>query len=120
MVFYFSKLLRQTLSRSVEFIPLGEELDTLKCYVELQHLRYPDTFDYSCEVDEALRDNTLPKLLLQPVVENSIFHGVGRHKIHIRLRGWLEGDTLILRVEGRWSGHFQRQDRPGDEQGLAD
>lgn len=99
MVFYFSKLLRQTLSRSVEFIPLGEELDTLKCYVELQHLRYPDTFDYSCEVDEALRDNTLPKLLLQPVVENSIFHGVGRHKIHIRLRGWLEGDTLILRVE---------------------
>lgn len=46
-----------------------------------------------------LRDNTLPKLLLQPVVENSIFHGVGRHKIHIRLRGWLEGDTLILRVE---------------------
>ena len=53
-----SKLLRQTLSRSVEFIPLGEELDTLKCYVELQHLRYPDTFDYSCEVDEALRDNT--------------------------------------------------------------
>ena len=99
MVFYFSKLLRQTLSRSVEFIPLGEELDTLKCYVELQHLRYPDTFDYSCEVDEALRDNTLPKLLLQPVVENSIFHGVGRHKIHIRLRGWLEGDTLVLRVE---------------------
>ena len=99
MVFYFSKLLRQTLSRSVEFIPLGEELDTLKCYVELQHLRYPDTFDYSCEVDEALRDNPLPKLLLQPVVENSIFHGVGRHKIHIRLRGWLEGDTLILRVE---------------------
>ena len=32
-------------------------------------------------------------------MENSIFHGVGRHKIHIRLRGWLEGDTLILRVE---------------------
>ena len=106
--------------RSVEFIPLGEELDTLKCYVELQHLRYPDTFDYSCEVDEALRDNTLPKLLLQPVVENSIFHGVGRHKIHIRLRGWLEGGHPDPPGGGRWSGHFQRQDRPGDEQGLAD
>ena len=99
MVFYFSKLLRQTLSRSDEFISLGEELDTLKCYVELQRLRYPDTFDYSCQVDPSLWDNTLPKLLLQPVVENSIFHGVGQHKIHIRLRGWLEGDALILRVE---------------------
>ena len=99
MVFYFSKLLRQTLSRSDEFVTLGEELDTLKCYVELQRLRYPDTFTYSCEVDPSLWDNTLPKLLLQPVVENSIFHGVGQHKIHIRLRGWLEGEALILRVE---------------------
>ena len=98
VVFYFSKLLRQTLSRSVEFIPLGRA-GHAEVLCELQHLRYPDTFDYSCEVDEALRDNTLPKLLLQPVVENSIFHGVGRHKIHIRLRGWLEGETLILRVE---------------------
>ena len=100
--------------------PPGEELDTLKCYVELQHLRYPDTFDYSCEVDEALRDNTLPKLLLQPVVENSIFHGVGRHKIHIRLRGLAGGGHPDPPGGGRWSGHFQRQDRPGDEQGLAD
>ena len=99
MVFYFSKLLRQTLSRSDEFITLEEELDTLSCYVSLQGLRYPDTFTYSCEVDPSLWGNTLPKLLLQPVVENSIFHGVGQHKIHIRIRGWLEGDALILRVE---------------------
>lgn len=99
MVFYFSKLLRQTLSRSDEFIPLGEELEMLECYVDLQRLRYPDTFRYSCQVDRSLWGNTLPKLLLQPVVENSIFHGVGQHQIHIRVRGWLEGDALILQVE---------------------
>lgn len=99
MVFYFSKLLRQTLSRSDEFIPLGEELEMLACYVDLQRLRYPETFRYSCEVDQSLWGNTLPKLLLQPVVENSIFHGVGQHQIHIRVRGWLEGDALILQVE---------------------
>ena len=99
MVFYFSKLLRQTLSRSDEFIPLGEELEMLECYVDLQRLRYPETFRYSCEVDRSLWGNTLPKLLLQPVVENSIFHGVGQHQIHIRVRGWLEGDALILQVE---------------------
>ena len=98
MVFYFSKLLRQTLSRSVEFIPLGEELDTLKCYVELQHLRYPDTFDYSCEVDEAAGQHAAQAAASAGSGE---FHLPRRRpaQIHIRLRGWLEGDTLILRVE---------------------
>ena len=47
-----------------------------------------DTFDYSCEVDETLRDNTLPKLLLPPVVENSIFHGVGRLQNPPAGAGW--------------------------------
>lgn len=91
----------------------------MKCYVELQHLRYPDTFDYSCEVDEALRDNTLPKLLLQPVVENSLFHGVAAQNPHPPA-GLAGGGHPDPPGGGRWSGHFQRQDRPGDEQGLAD
>lgn len=99
MIFYFSKLLRQTLSRSSEFIPLREEVDTLKSYVMLQHYRYQDAFEVSYDFPEDVLDIDVPTLILQPVVENSIFHGVGHSYTHIRISGHRDGQTLVLVVE---------------------
>lgn len=98
MVFYFSKLLRETLSRSDEFVTLREELDTLKSYVSLQTLRYQDGFDVTYELDEAVLDETVPALLLQPVVENAIFHAAGRGKVDIRITAGLQEKNLIIVV----------------------
>lgn len=99
MIFYFSKLLRQTLSRSSEFIPLRDEVDTLKSYVMLQHYRYQDVFEAAYDFPEDILEIDVPALILQPVVENAIFHGVGHAFTHIRISGRREGQTLVLIVE---------------------
>lgn len=104
MIFYFSKLLRQTLSRSAEFIPLRDELGTLYSYVALQKYRYQNAFEVSYEVAEDVMDTMVPALLLQPVVENAIFHGVGREYRHIQIQGYKQGADLILIVADDGAG----------------
>lgn len=73
----FSNLVRKILNNSrQDLIPLEEEVETLKQYLELQKLRFNDKFDYELKVDEPLRasDYQLPPMLAQPFIENSIEH----------------------------------------------
>ena len=104
MIFYFSKLLRQTLSRSTEFVSLREELDTLKSYVMLQSYRYQDTFEASFDFEEEILDVSVPVLILQPVVENAIFHGASHHNSHIHICGFRDQGNLILTVQDDGQG----------------
>lgn len=104
MIFYFSKLLRKTLSRSDEFIPLSEEIDTLKSYVALQSFRYPNKFEASYEIPEETMPALVPTLILQPIVENSIFHAAVRDVIHIRIRAEKTGGDLIITVADDGAG----------------
>lgn len=67
-------VLRQSISGR-EFVPLDEELNLLERYVEIQKIRFGDKFEFEVRVDESLRDILIPKLLLQPLVENAIIHG---------------------------------------------
>lgn len=99
MIYYFSRLLRQTLSRSTEFVPLREELDTLKSYVMLQSYRYKNTFQATFDLAEDTLSASVPVLILQPIVENAIFHGGREHPIHICIRSFREGENLIVTVE---------------------
>ncbi|MDX1314406.1 MAG: histidine kinase, partial [Eudoraea sp.] len=75
----FSLLMRTVLENSEEdFIPLSKELELLELYVKLEHSRFPDKFDYKINVEEELsRDEFLiPPMLLQPFIENAIWHGL--------------------------------------------
>lgn len=98
MIFYFSKLLRQTLSRSNEFISLQEEIDTLQCYVMLQSYRYQGAFSASYDIEEDVLDVAVPSLILQPVVENAIFHGSSERFTHIQICARRDQDHLIITV----------------------
>lgn len=104
MIFYFSKLLRQTLSRSTEFISLGEEVETLKSYVMLQSYRYQDAFEASFDFEEEVLETSVPVLILQPVVENAIFHGASHGNTHIHICGYREKGNLILTVQDDGQG----------------
>jgi LytS/YehU family sensor histidine kinase len=78
----FSKLLRTTLESSREdYISLEDEIICLKSYIELQHMRFNDKFDFSIVSDDSVDpENTIiPPMLIQPFVENAIEHGL-RHK----------------------------------------
>jgi sensor histidine kinase YesM len=78
----FSLLFRNILEGSIEeYIPLVNELETIKNYLELQKVRFPDKFDYIIDIDTDIDIESVmvPPLLTQPFIENAIEHGI-KHK----------------------------------------
>lgn len=100
----FSKLLRTTLESTREnFVPFEKEVTSLRNYLELQKLRYGNKFNYTVEVDEKIEedDMAIPPMLVQPIIENAIEHGI-RHKTtpgRIDVRFNLKGKKIICEVE---------------------
>lgn len=75
----FSQLMRSVLENSEEdFIPLSKEIELLELYTKLEHFRFKDKFEYSINVDESIAqdDFVIPPMLLQPYVENAVWHGL--------------------------------------------
>ena len=75
----FSVLMRSVLENSEEdFIPLSKELELLELYVKLEHSRFSDKFDYDIQVDDKIDVDAfqIPPMLLQPYIENAIWHGL--------------------------------------------
>ncbi|MEM9547058.1 MAG: histidine kinase [Bacteroidota bacterium] len=89
----FSKLIRSVLQNSGrKRVSLEEELQTLELYIKIERKRFATSFDYELEIDESIDASqfTIPPMLLQPYVENAIWHGIlhkseekGKIKIHV-------------------------------------
>lgn len=91
-------LLRASISAD-ELIALADELEFLDRYIEIQSIRFADCFTYEAAVDPDCLNCLIPKLSLQPIVENSILHGVTeREDGYIKVTARAEGDCLILSV----------------------
>lgn len=75
-VLSLSKLLRIGLNRGKSLITVAEEMEHVNSYLVIQKIRFGSDFSYTIEYDELIADNQIPKLLLQPLVENAIIHGV--------------------------------------------
>lgn len=85
----FSLLMRAVLENSEEdFIPLEKEIELLQLYTKLEHFRFQDKFDYQIHIDENIKitDFVIPPMLLQPYIENAVWHGL-RYK---KTKGLLE------------------------------
>ena len=91
---------RGSLSNSKENITIAEEIQITKDYLELQKMRYTDLFEYEVDVQSEIDDVIIPKLTLQPLVENAIYHGLkykeGKGKILIK--GRIIEDKIALSV----------------------
>ncbi|WP_246035958.1 histidine kinase [Winogradskyella algicola] len=75
----FSQLMRAVLENSEEdFIPLKKEVELLQLYTKLEHFRFQDKFEYSIDVDESINvdEFQIPPMLLQPYIENAVWHGL--------------------------------------------
>lgn len=109
----FSKLMRLVLNHSKEnAIPFREELAALKLYVELEALRFDNTLEYRFELEEGLTASDecqVPALLLQPFVENAIWHGLSHCKTErcLTLNFRREGDDIFCRVEDNGVGRAE-------------
>lgn len=89
----FSTLMRSVLENSDEdFIPLSKELELLELYVKLEHSRFPEKFDYQIHVEKQVDVGAfqIPPMLLQPYIENAIWHGLrykkGKGYLNIQIK----------------------------------
>ncbi len=101
------KLLRISISIGGDFITLGEELEYIKNYVYIQRLRFNETFLIDYEIDSHAESLLIPKLILQPIIENSIIYGVDsidELSIHVSARIDESTSELIIRVEDNGPG----------------
>jgi two-component system LytT family sensor kinase len=77
-LFRLSNLLRSLLRSNPEFWPLGDEIRFISDYLDIERARFEDRLAVSIDVPEALRSLRIPTLLLQPLVENAVKHGIGK------------------------------------------
>jgi two-component system LytT family sensor kinase len=122
MIVRLSELLRRTLDRGdVQEVPLREELDFLRSYLEIEQMRFPDRLTVTFDIEPKANELLVPHLILQPLVENALRHGIlpreeaGRIEISARLVGWgerpreagLEGNDETARQEPRPTSESQ-------------
>jgi len=102
MVNSLSNFFRFSMNRGKDVITLAEEEKHIRSYLEIQEIRYHDVMDYQIDIPPELGDYCLPKLTLQPLVENALYHGIKlkRGKGHIEVTGRQEGDIIVLTVNG--------------------
>lgn len=96
-IYALSKLFRLVLSRGVEDIPVSREVELIGYYLHIQKMRFGKKLDFDIDVEEAIMNVTIPKLILQPFVENAIVHGLES-----------TGEKGILTVTGRREGEAVR------------
>lgn len=96
MVTQLASLFRISLSRGKNIIPLAQELKHAENYMNIQKVRYKNNFSVVFDIDENIRDYLSVKLIIQPILENAIYYGVGDmdpdDDAEIRIRGWLIPD----------------------------
>ena len=100
MVVALSRFFRISISKGHNIISLSDEIEHVRNYLLIQKIRYKDSFEYSIDVPEDLLGLQVIKLILQPIVENAIQHGLlNREGVgKIAIKGQMEGDMLLLSV----------------------
>ncbi len=111
MVTSLSTFFRNSLSRGEDIIPLRSELVQAKSYLEIQQIRYSDILTYSISVPESIQDRPVPKLILQPLIENALYHGIKnrRGRGTITITGAEEDGMILLRVRDNGAGMSPEQ-----------
>lgn len=106
MITALSSFLRIGLNNGRDFITIKEEAEHIKSYLLIQHFRYEDIMDYEIDFEERIRDYSILKLTLQPIVENALYHGIKncRKKGFLRISGWQENEDILLKVEDNGIG----------------
>lgn len=95
-----ANLFRISLNKGEEIITLHGEIEHTKNYLMIQSMRYEDKFVYQIEIEEGTETCKIIKLILQPIVENSIYHGIKlkRGKGHITIRAYKKQEKLFLKI----------------------
>ena len=106
MITSLSVFFRTSLSKGKDIIPLSEEKRHTLSYLEIQQSRYRDIMEFEINIPPELDEVMVPKLTLQPLAENALYHGIKnkRGKGKILIEGFNLGDDMMLRVTDNGQG----------------
>lgn len=96
-----AKLLRQSISNDHEQVELMQEMEYVRNYLTIQKMRYQDKLEYDIEIEPDVCHVEIVKLVLQPIVENAIYHGIKYKgsKGSLQIRAYAEGEDVCISVE---------------------
>jgi len=124
-----SKLFRIGLSKGQDMIPLADELEHIRSYLKIQSTRYRDKLTYSLDIAENVHDAQVLKIVLQPIVENAIYHGIKERRGpgHIAITAEESHGNLLMRIADDGAGMSaerlaelrRRLEHPPDAAGAA-
>src|SRR5690606_6145943 len=88
-------MFRCSIKTDSELVSVQDELQHITNYMAIQRIRYEDKINYEIDIEEALQHNGILKLILQPLVENAIYHGLENKsgKGNITIKGYVEKDN---------------------------
>ena len=112
LVMALAKYYRICLSKGHDVIPLELEIEHMKNYLIIQNMRYDNIIGSEIQIEENCKETMIPKLTLQPLVENSIYHGIkvkeGK-KGSVFLKAVREGDNVLITLADTGTGMTQAQ-----------
>ena len=99
-----ARLLRQSISNEEEQVPIGQEVEYARSYLTIQKMRYKDKLEFQIQVDAQIMRVPIIKLVLQPLIENAIYHGLKYKEGLLIVRGYREGENAVLQIKDNGAG----------------
>lgn len=107
MVNTLSKYLRQSINKGPGIIPLREELELSKTYISIMQTRFKNRFSVNFEIEDAAEMYCIPKLSLQPLLENALLHGIlycEKPEKELTVRAWVADGSVHIEIEDNGNG----------------
>ena len=101
-----ARLMRQSISNEDELVSISQEVEYVKSYLTIQKMRYKDKLEFEIDVDPSIKYVHIIKLVLQPIVENAIYHGLKykESKGLLTVKGYAKDDNVIIEIRDNGVG----------------
>lgn len=105
------KLLKHSINREGLYITVGNELDNLNNYIYIESIIYEEKIEFIFETDDSLNNILIPNFILQPLVEDCIFHGIDPNSNQgiIKILNYMSDDTIVFKISDNGVGMTQSQ-----------
>lgn len=105
MILSLSTLLRYSLDNTMESVSLVKDIEFTGNYLKIMKYRYGERLTYSIDIPEEVENIVIPKLIIQPLIENAVKYGAeGRVNLHVALSAYIDGSDLVLICEDNGVG----------------
>lgn len=101
LILSLSNYFRGTLKRNDEFVEIKDEIDLINSYIEIEKARFGDRLNFYCDIDGKIKEYKIPTFILQPIVENSIKHGISPKAVggSVFFKGFKEDKYITFIIE---------------------